>query len=88
MQIDESEMPDLLIELVTASLFLNPEPFSAPVQPLIAFLRFLHTFANTHWHTTPIILNFNHLLSRNYYLPLVLYYFIGFFYDNKIGDTL
>lgn len=42
-----------------AGLFLNPEPYDVPVQPQIAFIRFLNLIAYTDWTTTPLIINFN-----------------------------
>lgn len=55
------------IELLVASLFLSPAPFTPPRSPLVGFLRFLHLLSSTDWQTTPIILNFNNDFSAEEY---------------------
>jgi len=55
------------IELLVASLFLSPAPFTPPRSSLVGFLRFLHLLSSTDWQTTPIILNFNNDISAEDY---------------------
>lgn len=60
-----SHFPEEAVELLMASVFLNPAPFSPPAQPQIAFLRFLHLLSRTNWHLEPLVLNFNNELKRD-----------------------
>ncbi|XP_014250307.1 nucleolar protein 6 [Cimex lectularius] len=62
--LDDDHFPEIVIELLVAYLFTSPQPFSAAVQPLPAFLRFLNLLATTNWNIEPIIINFNNLLDR------------------------
>ncbi|XP_078367178.1 nucleolar protein 6-like isoform X2 [Oculina patagonica] len=55
------------LELLVASLFLSPAPFTPPRSPLVGFLRFLHLLSSTDWQTTPVILNFNNDISAEDY---------------------
>jgi len=58
-QLMADHVTDECIELLVASLFLSPAPFTPPRSPLVGFLRFLHLLSSTDWETTPVILNFN-----------------------------
>ncbi|XP_058808859.1 nucleolar protein 6 [Phymastichus coffea] len=62
--IDNSHMPDIAVELLLASIYLNSEPYIPSNMPQVVFLRFLEAFANEHWHTDPIIVNFNDEMTR------------------------
>lgn len=42
-----------------ASIYLIPEPYKAAHMPQVAFLRFLEMVTRNHWHTDPVIVNFN-----------------------------
>ncbi|KAJ7384542.1 Nucleolar protein 6 [Desmophyllum pertusum] len=55
------------IELLVASLFLSPAPFTPPRSHLVGFLRFLRLLSSTDWQTTPIILNLNNDISAEDY---------------------
>ncbi|CAH3109711.1 unnamed protein product [Porites lobata] len=55
------------IELLVASLFLSPAPFTSPRSPFVGFLRFLHLLYSTDWHSTPVVLNFNNEISAEEY---------------------
>lgn len=55
------------VELLVASLFLSPAPFTPPRSPLVGFLRFLHLLSSTDWQATPVILNFNDDISSEDY---------------------
>lgn len=59
------------VELLVASLFLNPAPFTPPSSPLVGFLRFLHLLSSTDWQTTPVILNFNNDISAEVYKDII-----------------
>ncbi|OXU19050.1 hypothetical protein TSAR_001365 [Trichomalopsis sarcophagae] len=62
--IDDSHMPDIAVELLVASMYLNSDPYEPTTAPQVAFLRFLESFAREHWSTDPIIVNFNNEMTR------------------------
>ncbi|KAJ9561979.1 hypothetical protein OSB04_007139 [Centaurea solstitialis] len=47
------------IELVVASLFHNPLPFSAPCSRISGFMRFLRVLSEHDWMFTPLIVDIN-----------------------------
>ncbi|GFX25918.1 nucleolar protein 6 [Trichonephila clavipes] len=55
---------DVAVELLIASLYVHPEPYTCPCSPQIAFIRFLTLLANHDWKTAPIIVNFNNELKN------------------------
>lgn len=77
--IDDELFPDVPLELIVASLFVSPEPFTIVLQPQTAFLRVLNILANRNWCLEPIIINFNQELTRKYQI-LQCIYFIDFSY--------
>lgn len=48
---------DPCIELLVASLFTTPEPFTPPNSPLIGFIRFLYLLSSYSWETDPLIID-------------------------------
>ncbi|XP_066905106.1 nucleolar protein 6 [Halyomorpha halys] len=62
--VDSSHFPTILIELLMASLYLTPQPFNISLSVLPTFLRFLNLISTTDWAAVPIIVNLNHLLSK------------------------
>ena len=64
--LDNSHIPDIVVELLVASMYLTPDPYKPAQTPQVAFLRFLELFARDHWSTEPIFVNFNNELTRNY----------------------
>lgn len=64
--LDDSHMPDIVIELLMASLYLMPEPYKPAQMPQVAFLRFLEIIAKAHWNTDPVIINFNGKMTSEY----------------------
>lgn len=58
--LDDSHIPDIVVELLVASMYLTPAPYVPPQMPQVAFLRILEIFARGHWNTDPVIVNFNH----------------------------
>ncbi|XP_053973649.1 nucleolar protein 6 [Hylaeus volcanicus] len=62
--LDNSHIPDVVVELLIASMYLTPAPYRPPQMPQVAFLRILEMFARGHWNTDPIIVNFNNEMSR------------------------
>lgn len=64
--IDDSHLPNIIISLLNASLFLNSAPFLEPGLPQVAFFRFLHMLANYDWNLQLVIINFNNEITRKY----------------------
>ncbi|XP_012256852.2 nucleolar protein 6 isoform X2 [Athalia rosae] len=62
--LDESHMPAIVVELLLASIYLTPEPYSSTQIPQVAFLRFLEMFARSHWNTDIVLVNFNNDMTR------------------------
>lgn len=50
-------------DLLVASLFLQPAPFTPPGSPQVGFLRFLHLLASFDWRNNPLIVNLNDQLT-------------------------
>uniref|UniRef100_A0A803YQ82 Nucleolar protein 6 n=1 Tax=Meleagris gallopavo TaxID=9103 RepID=A0A803YQ82_MELGA len=47
------------VDLLVASLFLHPAPFTPPSSPQVGFLRFLNLLATYDWRNSPLIVNLN-----------------------------
>ncbi|XP_076760517.1 nucleolar protein 6 Mat89Ba [Xylocopa sonorina] len=62
--LDNSHIPDIVVELLVASMYLIPAPYKPPQMPQVAFLRVLEMFASGPWNTDPVIVNLNHEMSR------------------------
>nr|XP_004658431.2 nucleolar protein 6 [Jaculus jaculus] len=50
---------DESLDLVSAALFLHPEPFTPPSSPQVGFLRFLSLVSTFDWKNNPLIVNLN-----------------------------
>ncbi|XP_068167912.1 nucleolar protein 6 [Antennarius striatus] len=50
-------------DLLVASLFLQPAPFTPPGSPQVGFLRFLQLLSSFDWRNNPLIVNFNNQLT-------------------------
>ncbi|XP_012882142.1 PREDICTED: nucleolar protein 6 [Dipodomys ordii] len=57
------EFTDESLDLVAASLFLRPEPFTPPSSPQVGFLRFLSLVSTFDWKNNPLIVNLNNELT-------------------------
>ncbi|XP_048219541.1 nucleolar protein 6 [Perognathus longimembris pacificus] len=57
------ELTDESLDLVAASLFLHPEPFTPPSSPQVGFLRFLSLVSTFDWKNNPLIVNLNNELT-------------------------
>ncbi|XP_043516019.1 nucleolar protein 6 isoform X3 [Frieseomelitta varia] len=62
--LDNSHIPDVVVELLVASMYLTPAPYRPSQMPQVAFLRLLESFARSHWNTDPVIVNFNSEMSK------------------------
>ncbi|KFO35328.1 nucleolar protein 6 isoform X1 [Fukomys damarensis] len=56
-------LTDECLDLVTAALFLHPEPFTPPSSPQVGFLRFLSLISTFDWKNNPLIINLNNELT-------------------------
>lgn len=63
--IDEYHIPDIVIDLLNANLFINSASYNTANLPQVAFLRFLKFVASTNWKLQQIIVNFNMDLSKD-----------------------
>ncbi|EFN61369.1 Nucleolar protein 6 [Camponotus floridanus] len=57
--LDDTHVPEVVVELLMASIYLMPEPYKSAQMPQVAFLRFLEVVSRSHWNTDPVIINFN-----------------------------
>ncbi|GIY22546.1 nucleolar protein 6 [Caerostris darwini] len=63
-QLKHGFMLDIAVELLIASLYIHPEPYSCTCSPQVAFIRFLTLLVNHDWRTTPLIINLNNELTK------------------------
>ncbi|BFY97446.1 hypothetical protein BsWGS_00486 [Bradybaena similaris] len=52
------------IELIVAYLFISPHPYSAPADPSVGLMRFLHLFVTFNWKANPLLVNLNKEFSE------------------------
>nr|XP_020450136.1 nucleolar protein 6 [Monopterus albus] len=57
-------------DLLVASLFLHPAPFTPPGSPQVGFLRFLHLLSSFDWRNNPLIVNLNSQLTAADYTEI------------------
>ncbi|KRT80862.1 hypothetical protein AMK59_5943 [Oryctes borbonicus] len=62
--IDSHHVPDVVINLWNASVYLNGPPYRVAQLPQAAFLRFLKYLMDFDWKVNPVIVNFNNDISR------------------------
>ncbi|XP_017766382.1 PREDICTED: nucleolar protein 6 [Eufriesea mexicana] len=62
--LDDFHIPDIVVELLVASMYLTPTSYKPSQMPQVTFLRLLEMFAKGHWNTDPVIVNFNNEMSR------------------------
>ncbi|XP_057323676.1 nucleolar protein 6 [Microplitis mediator] len=62
--IDYSHMPEVVVELIVAFIYLSPDPYKPTQMPQVGFIRFLEFFASKIWNTEAIIVNFNDEMTR------------------------
>ncbi|KAK9248001.1 Nrap protein [Lipomyces tetrasporus] len=58
-----SQVDDVLIELITLSVFLKPFPWTAPANATTGFLRTLYFLAYWDWRADPLILDVDNSLT-------------------------
>ena len=83
---------ELIIELLTAFVFLSSDP--APSTPIAGFVRFLHLLSSHPFHKKPLLVDFNRTFTANQISKIESYYsslnskprfFIVTPYDHKFG---
>ena len=47
------------VDLIVASIFLNPAPHVPPATPTCAFVRFLKLLSTHDWQSTPLLVDIN-----------------------------
>ncbi|XP_059910266.1 nucleolar protein 6 [Gadus macrocephalus] len=57
-------------DLLVASLFLHPAPFTAPSSPQVGFLRFLRLLSSFDWRNNPLVVNLNSKLTAADYTDI------------------
>nr|XP_012136698.1 PREDICTED: nucleolar protein 6 isoform X1 [Megachile rotundata] len=72
--LDHSHIPDVVVDLLVASMYLTPAPYVPTQMPQVAFLRLLEIFARGHWNTDPVIINFNNEMTREEILAVETFF--------------
>ncbi|XP_062874179.1 nucleolar protein 6 isoform X2 [Trichomycterus rosablanca] len=74
-QLFSEEIKEDAADLLVASLFLQPAPFTPPSSPQVGLLRFLHLLFSFDWKNNPLVINLNSKLTaadnteiRNHFL--------------------
>ncbi|XP_015124315.1 nucleolar protein 6 [Diachasma alloeum] len=62
--LDAFHFPEIVVELLVAAMYLNPDPYKPAQLPQTAFLRVMEFFARDAWSTDPVIVNFNGEMTR------------------------
>lgn len=61
--IDDHHFPDIAIDLLNASLYLESAPYERSNLPQIGFMRFLKYLAEFDFNNQAIVINFNDQIS-------------------------
>uniref|UniRef100_A0A8C9VAJ2 Nucleolar protein 6 n=1 Tax=Scleropages formosus TaxID=113540 RepID=A0A8C9VAJ2_SCLFO len=69
-QLFSDEVDEDAADLLVASLFLQPVPFTPPSSPQVGFLRFLHLLSSFDWKNCPLVVNFNSQLTASDYVEI------------------
>ncbi|EMP32511.1 Nucleolar protein 6 [Chelonia mydas] len=73
-QLLSDSLSDECVDLLAASLFLHPAPFTPPSSPQVGFLRFLHLLTAFDWKNSPLIVNLNADLKEPSSIPKLFTY--------------
>ncbi|XP_028852070.1 nucleolar protein 6 [Denticeps clupeoides] len=69
-QLFSADLSEEAADLLVASLFLQPAPFTSPCSPQVGFLRFLHLLSTFDWKNSPLVVNLNNQLSAAEYTEI------------------
>ncbi|KAK3096655.1 hypothetical protein FSP39_002142 [Pinctada imbricata] len=58
------------IELMTAYLYISPEPYSVPGCAIVGFQRWLHLLANHDWKMSPLMVNLNNKFTSDDFIEI------------------
>ncbi|XP_060762939.1 nucleolar protein 6 [Neoarius graeffei] len=62
-QLFSGDLIEEAADLLVASLFLHPAPFTPPSSPQVGLLRFLHLLSTFDWKNNPLVVNLNGKLT-------------------------
>ncbi|CAH0552232.1 unnamed protein product [Brassicogethes aeneus] len=62
--IDDFHFPDIVVNLLNASLYLTGTSFVTPNTPQMSFLRFLKFFSESQWDLQSVLVNFNDEITK------------------------
>ncbi|KAH0540795.1 nucleolar protein 6 isoform X1 [Cotesia glomerata] len=68
--IDHVHMPEVVVELIVAFVYLSPEPYKPVQMPQVGFIRFLEFLSSHSWDTNAIIVNFNDEMDKDQVLAV------------------
>ncbi|XP_078106622.1 nucleolar protein 6 [Sander vitreus] len=69
-QLFSDDITEDTADLLVASLFLQPAPFTPPGSPQVGFLRFLHLLSSFDWRNNPLVVNLNNQLAATDYTEI------------------
>ncbi|XP_068994430.1 nucleolar protein 6 [Embiotoca jacksoni] len=69
-QLFSDDVTEDTADLLVASLFLQPAPFTPPSSPQVGFLRFLHLLSSFDWRNNPLVVDFNNQLTAADYTEI------------------
>uniref|UniRef100_A0A665SXI0 Nucleolar protein 6 n=1 Tax=Echeneis naucrates TaxID=173247 RepID=A0A665SXI0_ECHNA len=69
-QLFSDDITEDTADLLVASLFLQPAPFTPPGSPQVGFLRFLHLLSSFDWRNNPLVVNLNNQLTAADYIEI------------------
>lgn len=69
-QLFSEDLTEDTADLLVASLFLHPAPFTPPGSPQVGFLRFLHLLSSFDWRNNPLVVNLNNQLTAADYTEI------------------
>ncbi|XP_062310472.1 nucleolar protein 6 [Osmerus eperlanus] len=69
-QLFSDDISEDTVDLLVASLFLQPAPFAPPGSPQVGFLRFLHLLSSFDWRNNPLVVNLNNQLTAADYTEI------------------
>ncbi|KAM8865782.1 nucleolar protein 6 [Synchiropus picturatus] len=69
-QLFSDDLTEEAADLLVASLFLGPAPFTPPGSPQVGFLRFLHLLSSFDWRNNPLVVNLNNQLTAADYTEI------------------
>uniref|UniRef100_A0A671YCG0 Nucleolar protein 6 n=1 Tax=Sparus aurata TaxID=8175 RepID=A0A671YCG0_SPAAU len=69
-QLFSDDITEDTADLLVASVFLQPAPFTPPGSPQVGFLRFLHLLSSFDWRNNPLVVNLNNQLTAADYTEI------------------